>query len=192
MGKSPRQGPANPPLKVMSCGLDEPGKVMASELLFAIKLMGRVYPAIFPGCWHRVFVRIQISQTVARVRGRSDNTVMYRRTCLGISLTLKAHTRKWRRRRPSKEKKNCLMRPRLSCSFSFSTFIIFIFFSWHTCFINGSCDSPYILCPLEIRTLSSTLALHFPALGERSSKSVQRTLAFLSQDELKSNCHGLS
>lgn len=63
---------ANPLLSVMSCGLEEPGKVMASELLFVIKLMGRVYPTIFPCCGHRVFVHIQISQTVARVRLRSD------------------------------------------------------------------------------------------------------------------------
>lgn len=42
------------------------------------------------------FVHIQISQTVARVRRRSDTTVMYRGTCLGISLALKTHTRKWR------------------------------------------------------------------------------------------------
>lgn len=105
---------ANPPREVMSCGLEEPSKVMASELLFAIKLMGRVYPAIFPCCWHRVFVHIQISQTVARVRLRSDTTVMYRRTCLGISLTLKTHPGKWGR--PCK---NCLMRPRLYCSFFF-------------------------------------------------------------------------
>lgn len=105
---------ANPPLEVMSCGLEEPGQVMASELLFAIKLMGRVYATIFPCCWHRVFVHIQISQTVARVRLRSDTAVMYRRTCLGISLTLKTHTGKWGR--PCKK---CLMRPRLSCSFVF-------------------------------------------------------------------------
>lgn len=105
---------ANPPLEVMSCGLEEPGKVMASELLFAIKLMGRVYATIFPCCWHRVFVHIQISQTVARVRLRSDTAVMYRRTCLGISLTLKTRTGKWGR--PCKK---CLTRPRLSCSFVF-------------------------------------------------------------------------
>lgn len=80
-----------------SCSLKKPGRVPAFELLFAIKLMGSVYPTIFP-CWgHRVFVHIQISQTVAGVRLRSDNTVMYRRTCLGISLTLETHTRKWRR-----------------------------------------------------------------------------------------------
>ena len=105
---------ANPPLEVMSCGLEESGQVMASELLFAIKLMGSVYPTIFPCCWHRVFVHIQISQTVARVRLRSDTTVMYRRACLGISLTLKTHPGKWRR--PCE---NHPMRPRLYCSFVF-------------------------------------------------------------------------
>lgn len=85
---------ANPPLRALSCGLEKPGKVMASELLFAIKLMGSVYPTIFPCCGHRVFVHIQISQTAAGVRLRSDTAVMYRRTCLGISLTLETHTRK--------------------------------------------------------------------------------------------------
>lgn len=41
---------ANPLLEVMSCGLEELGKVMASELLFAIKLMGSVYPTVFRCC----------------------------------------------------------------------------------------------------------------------------------------------
>lgn len=79
----------NPPAEVLSCGLDEPGKVMASDLLFAIKLMAEFLHAADTG-----FVHIQISQTVARVRLRSDTTVMYRGTCLGISLALKTHTRK--------------------------------------------------------------------------------------------------
>lgn len=71
-----------------------PVKLWPQNCCLRFKLMGKVYPAISPCCWHRVFVHIQISQTVARVRLRSDTTMMYRRTCLGISLTLKTHTRK--------------------------------------------------------------------------------------------------
>lgn len=100
------------------CGLVEPCKAMGSKLLFAIKLMGESLPAIFPCCWHRVFVHIQISQTVARVRLRSDTMMMYRRTCLGISFILKTHTRK---RAPCK---NCVMKPRWwYCGFYFTIFM---------------------------------------------------------------------
>lgn len=76
--------------------------------------------------------------------------------------------------------KNCLMRRRWYCSFSFRTFIIFVFFSWRIMFYEHELAIALtIFCPLQIRTFSSTLMLHFPALGERSSKSTPRTLASL-------------
>lgn len=48
-----------------------------------------------------------------------------------------------------------------------------------------------ILCPLKIRTLSSTLTLHFPAQGDWASKSSERSTASIPKDESRRDCHGL-
>lgn len=73
--------------------------------------------------------------------------------------------------------KICLMRPRLYCSLLFSAFIFFFLFLPHNVLLMGVAVALTILCPLEIRLLGSTLTLHFLALGGRSSKSTQRSLA---------------
>lgn len=85
------------------------------------------------------------------------------------------------------------MRPRWYCSFSFSTFIIFFLFAWHTHNVLLMCATIAltILCPLKIRTLSSTLTLHFPAQGDWASKSSKRSNASIPKDESKRDCHRL-
>lgn len=85
------------------------------------------------------------------------------------------------------------MRPRWYCSFSFSTFIIFFLFAWHTHNVLLMCATIAltILCPLKIRTLSSTLTLHFPAQGDWASKSSKRSDAAVPKDESKRDCHRL-
>lgn len=47
-----------------------------------------------------------------------------------------------------------------------------------------------ILCPLKIRTLSSTLTLHFPAQGDWASKSSERSSASIPKDEPRRGCRG--
>lgn len=85
------------------------------------------------------------------------------------------------------------MRPRWYCSFSFSTFIIFFLFAWHTYNVLLMCATIAltILCPLKIRTLSSTLTLHFPAQGDWASKSSKRSNASVPKDESERDCHRL-
>ena len=83
------------------------------------------------------------------------------------------------------------MRPRWYCSFCFSAFIIFFLFAWHThnVLLMYATIALTILCPLKIRTLSSTLTLHFPAQGDWASKSSKSSNVSVPRDESERDCH---
>lgn len=162
----------NPPLRALICGLEKPGKVMASELLFAIKLMGASIPQSFPAVdTESLFTFRFLKLLPGSGWGQTPQWCIEEHVWEFLS-----HLKHIPENEDEELTKIWLMRPRLYCSLLLMLSYFFLFLT-HNVLLMGVAIALTILCPLEIRPLSSALTLHFLALGGRSSKSTQRSLA---------------
>lgn len=128
----------NPPLRALICGLEKPGKVMASELLFAIKLMGASIPQSFPAVdTESLFTFRFLKLLPGSGWGQTPQWCIEEHVWEFLS-----HLKHIPENEDEELAKIWLMRPRLYCSL---LLMLSYFFSLSDtqCFINGGCDSPY-------------------------------------------------